>query len=534
MAVANSANIKLPVSGHNMRSSKMKILRLNLILLVVFFCFAAACQAAKVAGSDIREPAVAGTFYPESAVKLRLAIENFMRDAAPVKVKKSIAVIVPHAGYIYSGQICADGFKQAGNQKYEVIVILGTKHTNSDFQKISLYPGDGFRTPLGTAPVEKDIISSLLKEDPADCALDKSLHQSEHSVEVMVPFIQVVFPEAKIVPVVVGSQDRQTCIRFGQALAKVLKSKRALIVASSDLSHYPDARNASLVDRETLAAISRLDPAALSATVQAHKDKNISSLYTSACGEAPIMAAMAAARSLGATRGEVISYANSGDTSIGDSSRVVGYGAVALIAEGGRQNAGVSVWQKPTAAPAPLTSSDKKALLAFARETLSRLFLTDTVPLARGFSARIEQPRGVFVTLRKNGELRGCIGQMIGNEPLGKLVGAMAIQAALNDRRFNPLTYSELKDIEIEISVLTPVKQVKGASDIVVGRDGVVIRKEGRSAVFLPQVATEQGWNREKMLDNLCVKAGLEAGCWREKTQFSTFQAVVFGESQFR
>ncbi|MFA5321641.1 MAG: AmmeMemoRadiSam system protein B [Smithella sp.] len=512
----------------------MKILRLNLTLLVVIFCSAAACQANKVADSDVREPAVAGKFYPKSAVKLKGAIENFMRDATPLKVKKPIAIIVPHAGYIFSGQICADGFKQVSNQKYDVIVILGTNHTGSDFQRISLYPGNGFRTPLGTAPVERNIISALKKAATADCTLDKSLHEREHSVEVMVPFIQVVFPEAKIVPIVVGSQDMQTCIRFGQALAKILKNKRALIVVSSDLSHYPSAQDATIVDRETLAAIARLDPDAFRSIVQAHKDKNISSLYTSACGEAPIIAAMAAAKSLGATRGEVISYANSGDTSIGEPSRVVGYGAVVLNAEGGGENAGVSAQQKTTTASSPLTSSDKKALLAFARETISRLFLTDTVPLARGFSANLEQPRGVFVTLKKNGELRGCIGQMIGNEPLGKLVGAMAIQAAFNDKRFNQLKYDELKDTEIEISVLTPMKHVAGASDIVVGRDGVLLHQDSHHAVFLPQVATEQGWNREEMLDNLCVKAGLEAGCWRKKTQFSTFQAVVFGESQFR
>ena len=135
------------------------------------------------------------------------------------------------------------------------------------------------------------------------------------------------------------------------------------------------------------------------------------------------------------------------------------------------------------------------------------------------------------MTLKKKGELRGCIGRIIGDEPLGKLVGAMAIQAAFNDRRFNPLTADELNDIEIEISVLTPMKQVAGAADIVVGRDGVLLSKDGHHAVFLPQVATEQGWNREEMLDNLCRKAGLEAGCWKEGAQFSTFQAVVFSES---
>jgi AmmeMemoRadiSam system protein B/AmmeMemoRadiSam system protein A len=513
----------------------MKILGLNLALLIGFFCFTTACQANKGSDTDVREPAVAGKFYPESAARLKLAIEKFLHDAVPIKVKNPIAIIVPHAGYIYSGQICADGFKQVSNQKYDVIVILGTNHTSSDFQKISLYPGDGFRTPLGTAPVEKNIISLLKKADQVDCTLDKSLHEREHSIEVMVPFIQVVFPKAKIVPVVVGSQDMQTCIRFGQALAKVLKNKNALIVASSDLSHYPAAADANIVDKETLAAIAKLDPAALRATVQAHMDRRIPNLGTSACGEAPVMAAMAAAKSLGATSGEVISYANSGDTSVGERSRVVGYGAVVLTADREKKNNGVSDQIIPAAvSSAALTSSDKKTLLAFARETLSRLFLTDTVPLARGFNSNLQQPRGVFVTLKKKGELRGCIGRIIGDEPLGKLVGTMASQAAFNDSRFRPLTADERNDIEIEISVLTPMKQVSGAGDIVVGRDGVLLGKDGHHAVFLPQVATEQGWSREEMLDNLCLKAGLTAGCWKEKTQFSTFQAVVFSESQFK
>jgi AmmeMemoRadiSam system protein B/AmmeMemoRadiSam system protein A len=513
----------------------MKLLRLNLALLVIIFCFAAACQANKVSDSDVREPAVAGKFYPGSAAKLRLAIEKFLQDAAPVKVKKPVAIIVPHAGYIFSGQICADGFKQIANQKYDVIVVLGTKHTNSDMEKISLYPGDGFRTPLGVAPVEKNIISLLKKADPTDCTLDKSLHESEHSVEVMVPFIQVVFPKAKIVPIVVGSQDMQTCVRFGQALAKVIKNKQALIIASSDLSHYPSAQDANIMDRETLAAIAGLDPAKFRSVVQAHGDKNIPNLYTSACGEAPILAAIAAAKSLGATRGVVISYANSGDTSVGESARVVGYGSVVLTAEGMEKDISALTIPTPVAVSnTALTSSDKKALLAFARETISRLLLTDTVPLARGFAASLHQPRGAFVTLKKRGELRGCVGRMIGDEPLVKIVGTMAIQAAFNDGRFNPLTADELKDIEIEISVLTPMKQVAGAADIIVGRDGVLLGKDNHHAVFLPQVATEQGWNREEMLDNLCRKAGLDTGCWKEKTQFSTFQAIVFSEAQFK
>jgi len=511
----------------------MKILRLSLVLLVISLCCATVCQANKALDADVREPAVAGKFYPESAAKLKLAIGNFLQDAVPVKVKKPIAVIVPHAGYIFSGQICADGFKQVSNRQYDVIVILGTNHTNASFEKISVYPGVGFRTPLGTAQIDRNVVTSLMTADKADCILDKSLHELEHSVEVIVPFIQVIFPEAKIVPIVVGSPDVNMCTRFGLALAKVLKNKQALIVASSDLSHYPAAEDANIVDRETLAAITKLDPAVFRKTVQAHADKHIPNLHTSACGEAPILAAMAAAGSLGATRGMVISYANSGDVSIGERSRVVGYGAVVLTAEEGKNISG-SAQPITSTAFSPLRSSDKRALLAFARKTISWIFLTDTVPLARGFNANLQQPRGVFVTLKKKGDLRGCIGRIIGDEPLCKLVGTMAIQAAFNDRRFSPLTAGELNDIEIEISVLTPMKQVDSAADIVVGRDGVLLSKGGHSAVFLPQVSTEQGWTREEMLDNLCLKAGLKAGCWKEGAQLSTFQAVVFSESQFR
>jgi len=246
------------------------------------------------------------------------------------------------------------------------------------------------------------------------------------------------------------------------------------------------------------------------------------------------MAAMAAAKSLGATRGVVISYANSGDVSIGDRSEVVGYGAVVLTKNGNEKNTSKGDVPAPSPLSGSLSTSDKKALLVFARETISRIFSTDTVPLARGFSANLQQPRGVFVTLKKKNELRGCVGRIIGGEPLCKLTGAMALQAAFNDGRFRPVTADELHEIEIEISVLTPLREVSGAAEIVVGRDGVVLVKDGHSAVFLPQVATEQKWNREEMLDNLCAKAGLPPGSWKQGAQFSTFQAVVFSEADFK
>jgi len=335
-----------------------------------------------------------------------------------------------------------------------------------------------------------------------------------------VPFVQVVFPKAKIVPIIVGASDPQMYARFGRSLADVIRNKNTLVIASSDLSHYPSAKDAQVVDQETLTAITSLDTAVFQKALLKNQGRGIPNLHTSACGDAPIMAVMVAAKALGATRGTIISYANSADTSVGDGSRVVGYGAVALTADQTAKPLTSSVFATPASSSFPLDAGDKKMLLSFARETLSRLFLTETAPLPRTTNVKLYQPSGAFVTLKKNGELRGCIGQMTGDEPLIKIVGAMAIQAAFNDRRFQPLTADELKETEIEISVLTPLRRVSGFRDIVVGRDGVFLLKEGRSAVFLPQVAPEQGWSRDEMLDHLCKKAGLETDCWKKMPNF--------------
>jgi hypothetical protein len=476
---------------------------------------------------SVRPPAVAGQFYPDAPDALKAAVQAFLRDAVPRAAKKPIAIVAPHAGYIFSGQIAADGFKQAEGESYEVVAILGTNHTTPDFRKISVYNGRGFRTPLGVAEIDREIADALLKAD-ADCAADERVHAKEHSIEVELPFIQVLFPGARIVPVIVGSPDAALCARFGEALAKALKNRRALIVASSDLSHYPTAAAAEGLDREVLEAIAALDAERLRSTIGANMRRPVANLVTCACGEAPVLSAIEAAKRLGAKGGRVVSYANSGQTALGEQSRVVGYGAVVMTEE--KVRAGV---QRKGRAP-PYSDSfsepERRALLAFARESMSRAVLTQTAPLARGFGENLEQKRAVFVTLTEHGELRGCIGQTEPDAPLCQAVGGMAIRAAFFDPRFRPVGPQELAEVEIEISVLTRLKPVPRAADIVVGRDGVLLTKGEGSALFLPQVAVEQRWGLESMLDNLCRKAGLEDACWREDARFSTFQAINFGE----
>lgn len=489
------------------------------------------CHAGTRNGA-VREPAVAGQFYPADSTELRLAVTRYLSDALPKRVDKPVAIIVPHAGYVYSGQIAADAFRQVEGQPYDLIVILGTNHTTPGFRGVSVYTKGRFATPLGEMPIDEQAAEDLLKADK-DCVFDPQVHAKEHSVEVEIPFVQQLFPAAKILPLVIGDPDLGLCTRLGKALAATLKDRKVLFVASSDLTHYPKYEDSRRVDKETLKAVASLDANALESAIVRNMSAKVPELVTCACGEGPILTAIAAAKELGALNGTVISYANSGDASVGEYGRVVGYGAVVFAANG--TGVDTTALQRSSASDSAvsLTREDKKALLTLARKSIEWYLTSKTAPLPRGFGAGAKVREGAFVTLKENGELRGCIGHMAEDMPLCHNVGSMALAAAFEDTRFHPVSKDEIRKIKIEISALTPMIQVSGADQIRVGTDGVVIRKDGRSAVFLPQVATEQGWTREEMLNNLCLKAGLPSDTWKKNTQFYTFQAVVFSEDEF-
>jgi len=505
--------------------------RLTAVLVLAMAC-RGDVGAAGQWSQGVREPAVAGQFYPADARTLNATLDAALKDAMPPGLGQPIAIVVPHAGYVYSGQIAADGWRQAAAHQYDTIVILGANHTGAGAGRVGVFPGGGFRTPLGVAKVDQALSAALMKDDP-DCVADAAMHAAEHSVEVQIPFAQRLFPNASLVAAIVASEDPGVVTRFGRTLGRLLAGRRTLIVASSDLSHYPSWRDAVAVDRRTLEAIASLDPDRVRSAASA-SSRGVPNLATCACGDAPVMAAMVAARALGATRGRVVSYANSGDLPIGEPGRVVGYGSVVFTVGEPGADTSVLAPHGASAQALPPTPADKKQMLALARETIRRYLEAGTVPLARGFSPALERPRGVFVTLRTRGALRGCIGQMQPDRPLRVLVGSMALAAAFEDPRFEKVKPGELKDIEVEISILTPFKEVAGPQAIVVGRDGVLLQKDRRSAVFLPQVATEEHWTRDEMLDNLCLKGGMAAGCWRSGARMSTFQADVFKEGDFK
>jgi AmmeMemoRadiSam system protein B/AmmeMemoRadiSam system protein A len=498
-----------------------------------------------------RPAAVAGQFYPAEREKLARAIDQFMAGAAKASGGRPVVIIAPHASYVYCGQIIADAFAQAAPYQYDVIVMLGTNHTTGGFHRVSVYASGGFETPLGVASIDEELAARLIGMDE-DFVFEPSVHKDEHSIEVHVPFVQKLFPGVKIVPAVIGAPDPGLCERFGEALAVALEGRKALITVSSDLSHYPAYDDAERIDRKTLDAIATLDADKVQKAMQAAVEEDVPNLATCGCGEGPILAAIAAARKLGAKGARVVSYANSGDAAVGSRDRVVGYGAVVITAGapeeepssglGGlgdasrAQNEGVRAGGAPVPSSKAtgedaLSDTDKRALLALARNSIQQYFDSETIPLARGFGAAAEAHRGAFVTLTRGGQLRGCIGHMDDDLPLCQVVGKCALQSAFADRRFPPLAPEELPQCEIEISVLTPMRPIGGYNDILVGRDGVLIEKDGRSAVFLPQVAVEQGWERDEMLAHLCAKAGLPTDAWKARDmKFYAFQAEVFGD----
>jgi AmmeMemoRadiSam system protein B/AmmeMemoRadiSam system protein A len=512
----------------------MRVLAFLISVQIVCYGCGQASNTGLNANADVRQPAVAGQFYPSDSATLARAVEYYLEDAVAPSGDRPIAIIAPHAGYIYSGQIAADAFKSAAGSDYDLVVLLGTNHTTAEFRGVSIYPSGGFKTPMGTAEIDAELADRLIAADE-DFSFLESVHTREHSIEVQVPFVLKLFPGAKILPAVIGAADLDLSTRFGAALAEAIKGRRALIVASSDLSHYPDFSDARRVDRKTLEAIARLDTEALHSAIQDQLAGGVPNLSTCACGEGPILAAIVAAKTLGARSARVISYANSGETLIGTRSRVVGYGAVAISAEA----------ESASSIPFPdsglvlsehfaLSTDHKKTLLTLARKAIRQYLTAETAPLPRGFGSLLEQQRGAFVTLKENGNLRGCIGHMAEDLPLCQVVGYCALQAAFNDQRFPPVRLEELDDIEIEISILTPYQRAAGYNDIQIGRDGVLLQKDGRSAVYLPSVPVEQGWDRDQMLDHLCIKAGLSPGDWKTGTEFYTFQALVFGESDAR
>jgi len=488
-------------------------------LLYTFLLFTIGC-APQVNGQKVRPAAVAGAFYPASPQKLTLMVDNLLARASAPKISAvPIALIVPHAGYVYSGAVAAEAFAQLKGRNVQRVVLIAPSHYDY-FEGASIYDGEAYSTPLGTLKVDGAFAGKLAKKSALIFRSGRGHGmvngRGEHAVEVELPFLQRTLKTFTLVPIVMGEQSYETCRALGVALAELIKDGKTIIVASSDLSHYHPYEDCIRRDKKVLQAIKEWDYYSLS--------KNFNARIWQACGGGPIVATMMAAERLGANRAQLLKYANSGDIPGGDKSRVVGYSAWALYRAADVKSG--------DAAEFNLNKAQQKVLLQIARRAVEEAVRTGRKyepPPPQDETLRMD--RGAFVTLSENSRLRGCIGYTSPVKPLYLTVRDVAMEAALHDPRFSAVSEAELPLLHYEISVLSPFRHVLNIRQIKVGRDGLLIKKGAYAGLLLPQVAVDRKWDRMTFLRQTCRKAGLPLDAWKNaQTDIFRFSAFVFGE----
>jgi hypothetical protein len=478
--------------------------------------------------ATVREPAVAGMFYPADSAELAQMVQRHLDNVTdlPAIDGQIIALVVPHAGLIYSGQIAAYCYKYLEGATVDKVILCGPSH-RFGFQGLSVYgPGIEWRTPLGKVACDDRLCTRLLEFDKRIGAIEQA-HASEHSLEVQLPYLQTVLKNFKLVPIVMGYQDSATISLLSDALKSLETNERTILIAATDWQHYRPASVGWKMDSLGIECLKALDPKRL--------EKYLQSGRVEACGGGPAVAVLKAAIAKGADKVKILKYGDSGDIT-GDKSSVVSYIAAVVYKSTPKKETSTSTETKPKPRKENLPSTfslsdaEKKLLLTIARQSI-RQYLTDGSLPEFEVTDNLKKPGAAFVTLKKNGLLRGCIGHIIAREPLYKTVSMCAVQAAVADRRFLPVQPDELPKLDIEISVLTPLQEVKSLDDIEVGRDGLVISLGNNRGLLLPQVATEYGWDRTQFLEQTCRKAGLPPDAYKSPSaHIQKFQAVVFGE----
>ncbi|MCX5687631.1 MAG: AmmeMemoRadiSam system protein B [Candidatus Omnitrophica bacterium] len=481
------------------------------VFVFIFLCFCSCSYA-----EDIRKPAVAGAFYPANKEELTRQVDDFLANAKKTDIKGSIiALIVPHAGYIYSGQVAAYSFKQLEGVSFKKIIIISPSHYIG-FDGISVYNQGLFETPLGLVKIDEELANKITQKNKHFVFYPQA-HQKEHAIEVEIPFLQRVYKnkDFKIVPIVMGNPISGDIKILSDALYDAV-DKDTLVIISVDLSHYHPYDKAVELDTSGISAIEKLDPDWLG--------QQINNGNTEIDAPIAVLAMIMFANRLGA-KAAVLKYANSGDVT-GDKSRVVGYSSIVIYVP-----YEVVKKEEMIMKDEYLNKEEKKKLLEIARLSVIEAVTGKRQFLPNVTEERLKENCGAFVTIKENSQLRGCIGYIQAVKPLYETVKDVAKSAAVNDYRFNPVSQDELDKIKLEISVLTPFKRIKDISEVEVGKHGLYMKKGLDSGLLLPQVATEYNWDKDTFLKETCRKAGLPQDAWKDKTtEIYTFSAEVFSE----
>ncbi|MEO8144203.1 MAG: AmmeMemoRadiSam system protein B [Betaproteobacteria bacterium] len=447
--------------------------------------------------ANIRPAAVAGTFYPGNAPQLAAELGELLDGVESLEPKFGFpkALIVPHAGYIYSGACAAHAYEELAAARGTVtrVVLIGPSHYVPG-RGLALPEAEAFETPLGRIPVDAEAVRSLagLKQ----VVTSGAAHSQEHSLEVQLPFLQKMLGEFALVPLAVSAA---TVEEVAQVLEHLWGGPETLIVISTDLSHYHSYDEAKRIDGATLARILGF------ATDLDHQE---------ACGATPLNGLLSLAAKKGLTV-RMLNACNSGDAA-GGKARVVGYSSFAL-----HEGDAVSAEQAG------------RVLIEIARGAISNGLGLNSVPTKRNHLPWLLQPGATFVTLTKDGQLRGCIGSLAAVRPIGEDVASNARAAAFQDPRFPKLKRDEWPLCRVEVSMLSAPKPIAFADEaellarIRAGDDGLILECDGKRATYLPQV-WEALPDKRQFLDQLLKKAGLPAETRLTRCTVSRYRALKF------
>lgn len=471
---------------------------------------------------DVLKSELAGRWYVDDQVRLAREVDTYLDFVDPEPIDDLIALILPHAGYRYSGIVAAHGVKLLEGRSVKRVVVIGPSHQVAMLDSVSIPDVTHIETPLGLIPLDREAISRLWQNPSFES--HPYAHTSEHSVQIELPFLQQALNDFLLIPIVCGQLTAASARRIGNELISLMDGETVLVV-SSDFTHYGQGFDYVPFTDDIKSNIESLDMGAFRLIEQKDLEGFLDYVRTTGatiCGSSPVSVLLSM---LGAdVEVRLLKYETSGNLTE-DWSHCVSYISAAFSGHW-KKNGKTSEDQAQTSV---LTETEKADLLAFARQTIASRFRriepeVDVTPA-------MEEVMGAFVTLHKHGDLRGCIGEIFPRRPLIEVVKEHAMSSAFKDPRFPKLREDELHDIDIEISALTPPVKVASYEDIEIGRHGIVLSKGMCSAVFLPQVAREQGWDRATTLTQLSMKAGLPPQAWQDdECEFNVFEAVVFGE----
>lgn len=469
----------------------------------------------------IRKSVVAGSWYPGEQNELRNMIKKFFDNSKKANISgEIIALISPHAGYIYSGFTAANSYKQIIGADYDAVIVIAPSHHEA-FSGVSVYSDGGYETPLGIVPIEKSLAKAIVGQDES-IRFSMDGHRDEHSLEIQLPFLQMAISDFKLVPISFMDYSLETCKKLADAITKAVTGKKVLLVASSDLYHGYSYEDCIKTDNRTIDKMLALQPEEFCKGLQQNRFQ--------ACGGGPIVVAEMVALNLGANKATLLYRTNSGDVTGQKDRYVVGYSAIAIYKENKNREKNED---KNVGVRLGLNEQDKQTLLKIARQSIEYGVRNEEPPPIEVTSPILKERRGAFVTLTKEGMLRGCIGYIFPIKPLATAVQEMATAAAFRDPRFMPVKENEVSELEIEISVLTPLKEIKNVNEIEIGKHGIIIEKGMRSGLLLPQVATEYGWDRTTFLEHTCRKAGLPDDAWKDpEAIIKIFSAEIFHEEK--